>query len=233
MNPQLLEIRGLSAGYAGRSVLSNLDLSVATGDNIALIGPNGCGKSTLLRAVMAEIVESGGTIQHQGVEISQMLTEQIVRRGIGYLRQTRNIFPGLSVAENLDLASWGNGLERDSVLEALPMLKGRERVRAGLLSGGERQALAIAMVLMRPVSLLLLDEPIAGLSTKNATLILEGIAKLRRQERFSTIIVEHRLRLVQPQVNRVVIMVRGSVQGDTKDVSILESQARLEKFYLL
>jgi ABC-type branched-subunit amino acid transport system ATPase component len=233
MSAPALEICGLSAGYGGRPVLDGVSLTLAQGERLALIGPNGCGKSTLLRAVTAEVVESGGSIRHLGIEIGHMETDEIVRRGVAYLRQTRNIFTGLSVGENLDLASWGDGVDRKAVLASFPVLSDRERVRAGLLSGGERQALAIAMVLMRNVSLLLLDEPIAGLSPKNAAMILEGISKLQRQSGFATIVVEHRLRLIRPHVQRVVIMVRGIIQEDTTDTGILEDQARLEKHYLL
>jgi len=233
MNAPSLEICGLSAGYGGRPVLDGVSLSLALGERLALIGPNGCGKSTLLRAVTAEVVESGGSIRHDGTEIAQMETYEIVRRGVAYLRQTRNVFTGLSVGENLDLASRGDGGDRKAVMASFPVLKDRERVRAGLLSGGERQALAIAMVLLRKVTLLLLDEPVAGLSPKNATMILGGISELQREMGFAMIVVEHRLRLIRPHVERVAIMVRGSIQEDTTDTGILEDQSRLERHYLL
>jgi len=160
-------------------------------------------------------------------------TDELVRSGIGYLRQMRNIFPGLTVAENLDLASWGNGGDRATVMSSFPLLEGRERVRAGLLSGGERQALAVAMVLLRKVSLLLLDEPIGGLSPKNAAMIMAGIAAMQQKTGFAMIVVEHRMRLVRPHVDRVVILVRGKIEEDTTDTSILEDQRRLEKHYML
>jgi len=186
---------------------------------------------------MAEVPESSGRIWFQGEDITDLETDAIVRKGIGYLRQTKNIFPGLTVEENLDLASLdgGNqgGRDRGKVLAAFSMLEGRKNVRAGLLSGGERQALAVAMVLMRPVRLLLLDEPVAGLSQENATQLLDCISKLRQQEGFTIVVVEHRLRLIMPHVSRVMIMVRGLIAEDTKDTTILESRERLGKHYSL
>lgn len=230
---QLLDISALSVGYGARPVIADFAFAMDAGERVALIGPNGCGKSTLLRAVMAEIVESQGRILHHGVNIASCVTDAVVRRGIGYLRQTRNIFSGLTVRENLDLAAWGNGENRKTVMEAFTVLQGRESVRAGLLSGGERQALAVAMALMRRLSLLLLDEPVAGLSPKNAVLILEGIARLQKQRGFAVLMVEHRLKLIAPHVDRVIVMVGGKIQEDTKDTTILTDQRRLERHYLL
>ena len=137
------------------------------------------------------------------------------------------------MGENLDLASWGNGGELATVLEHFPSLQGRGRVRAGLLSGGERQALAVAMALLRKVSVLLLDEPVAGLSPKNATAILDGISAMQREAGFAMIMVEHRLRMIRPHLDRVVVMVRGKIEEDTADTTILEDQARLGRHYLL
>lgn len=237
MNQDLLAIENLSAGYGGRPVLESFSIDVKPGERIALIGPNGCGKSTLLRTVTAEVPESSGTVRFNGEDITDLETDQIVGRGIGYLRQTRNIFPGLTVGENLELAAinGGNRSARslDGVMEAFPILQGRRSVRAGLMSGGERQALAAAMALMQPVSLLLLDEPVAGLSQKSALELLEGIERLQRTEGFAIIIVEHRLKLIQPRVGRVVVMVRGRICEDTTDTTLLESRERLEKHYLI
>ena len=233
MNSEILSVKNLNAGYRGRPVISGLDLQVAEGERVALIGPNGCGKSTFLRAIVAEIVEDSGVIVHRGINIEAFTTDRVIRHGIGYLRQIRNVFPGLSVEANLDLASWGDGEHRDSIMDAFPILRGRESVRAGLLSGGERQSLAVAMALMRPVSLLLLDEPLAGLSQKSASELLACLANLQQQRKFAFVMVEHRLKLIRPHIDRVVIMVRGSISKDTRDTTILEDKARLEQHYLL
>jgi ABC-type branched-subunit amino acid transport system ATPase component len=237
MNAELLKIDGLSAGYGGRPVLEAISLTVSTGERLALIGPNGCGKSTLLRTITAEVPESAGLVRFQGEDITDLETDQIVNRGIAYLRQTRNVFPGLTVDENIELARSGSSQQgfRDyqQVLNALPILRDRRSVRAGLLSGGERQALAAAMALMRPASLLMLDEPIAGLSQQIAEEMLDGISNLQKTEGFAIVVVEHRLRLIRPHVDRVVVMVKGSICEDTRDTSLLESRERLERHYAL
>lgn len=237
MNTTLLDIHNLSAGYGGRSVLTDISLRIQKGERVALIGPNGCGKSTLLRTITAEIPECSGRVLFQGEDITDLETDAIVCRGIGYLRQTKNVFSGLTVEENLELAAMDGvgkgGRNRNDILAAFPMLDGRLKIRAGLLSGGERQALAVAMVLLRSIRLLLLDEPVAGLSQKSAVQLLECVVKLQQKEDFAMVLVEHRLKLIHPHVSRVMIMVRGEISEDTTETEILEDQARLEKHYLL
>src|ERR1044072_1762299 len=105
MSSGLLVIHDVSAGYGGRPVLSGLSVVIGEGERIALIGPNGCGKSSLLRTITGEIPESSGTVRLLGQDITSLETDEIICRGVGYLRQTNNIFPGLSVGENLDLAN--------------------------------------------------------------------------------------------------------------------------------
>nr|VFK24706.1 MAG: branched-chain amino acid transport system ATP-binding protein [Candidatus Kentron sp. MB]VFK27023.1 MAG: branched-chain amino acid transport system ATP-binding protein [Candidatus Kentron sp. MB]VFK74937.1 MAG: branched-chain amino acid transport system ATP-binding protein [Candidatus Kentron sp. MB] len=236
MSEELLQVENLSAGYGERPILNSLSLAMPPGQRLGLIGPNGCGKSTLLRALTAEIPESAGTILFRGENITHLETDSLIGRGIGYLRQTHNIFPGLTVAENIEIAEYGGRgsiRDREKIIHAFPVLKGRGAIRAGLLSGGERQALAAAMVLMRQVHLLLLDEPLAGLSRKGAMELLQGIHELQREERFAIILVEHRLKLIQPYVDRVVVMVRGAISEDTPDTRLLTSQERLEKHFLI
>nr|VFJ43657.1 MAG: branched-chain amino acid transport system ATP-binding protein [Candidatus Kentron sp. DK] len=237
MNAELLKIDNLSAGYGGRPVLDEFSLTMPPGQRLGLIGPNGCGKSTLLRALTAEIPKGAGRVFFRGEDITDLETDALTGRGIGYLRQTHNVFSGLTVDENLEIAaeSGKRGSVRDTgeVINAFPALKGRGPIRAGLLSGGERQALAVAMILMKRVGLLLLDEPLAGLSQKSAMELLQGIDKLQREERFAVILVEHRLKLIQPYVDRVVVMVRGAISEDTLDTGLLTSRERLGRHFLV
>lgn len=150
--------------------------------------------------------------------------------------QTRNMFPSLSVEENLHLSFWhGDGAfatRRDWVLSVFPILRDRLQRRAGLLSGGERQALAIDMVLIRPVELLLLDEPTAGLSPKAAIELLEALQRAQREETFTCIMVEHNLRLIQPWVTRVLVMQQGRVVADRGDSGLLIDPEQLQRFYV-
>jgi branched-chain amino acid transport system ATP-binding protein len=236
MTAPLLEIRRLTSGYGSHSVLKGLSASVRPGERIALVGPNGCGKSTLLRAMMAEVSVTEGTIHFRGEEITQWGTDRIARNGIAYLRQKRNIFPGLTVREHLELALILGRCEpsrRATMLDLIPTLGGLEKVRAGLLSGGQRQALAFTLAMMRPAPLVLLDEPVAGLAQAGAVRLLDGLDRLQRSEGFALLIVEHRLRLVQPLVGRVVVMVQGRIVEDTTDTGILLDRDRLESLYLL
>ena len=234
MNESALRIADLSAGYGGRPVLDHVNLELARGEAVALIGPNGCGKSTLLKAISAEIVESGGEVLLNGEHVAQLETDRVIRKGVGYLRQTRNVFPGLSVARNLELARIGAGLSPDPILlpRRFDLLRERMGSRAGLLSGGERQALAVAMILQRRIELLMLDEPIAGLSERAAIDILESVREAQQEQGFALILVEHRLRLIQPYVSRAVVMVRGKIVEDAWDTAILVDRARLERLYL-
>ena len=202
----LLQISHLSCGYGDRPVLNDVNLTVKEGETVLIAGPNGCGKSTLLKAIIGMLPLTGGDICFQGRSITSLSTEQRVLSGIGYLRQTDNIFPSQTVDENLALA--GLTLPRDvyaasraEMLDLFDFLKPKLNVRAGSLSGGQRQALALAMVFLRPQKLYLLDEPTAGLSPKAAEEIVAKIqAHFKQCLSSGFLLVEHRIDLFS-QVN--------------------------------
>ena len=155
MNGELLEIENLSCGYGDRPVLDNVTLSVREGEAVLLAGPNGCGKSTLLKAVIGELPLTAGSVLLGGEPLAGKSVEERVRLGIGYLRQTNNFFPGQTVEENLALAGMSlpkaeYAAARAAMLELFDFLKPQLSQRAGSLSGGQRQALALAMVFLRP-----------------------------------------------------------------------------------
>lgn len=237
MKMDSLVVEGLVAGYYGRPVLEDFSLRVSSEDRVAVVGPNGCGKSTLMRAVTAEIAKRSGRVVFYGKDITAMRTDAIARLGFGYLRQDHNVFPGLSVEDNVKLAA--SGVESGSfdtetyIFDTFPVLGDIRHVRAGVLSGGERQVLAVAMVLSRPIRILFLDEPVAGLSHKSAMQLLDCIFSLQRQMRFAVLMVEHRLKLIRPYVSRVIVMVRGEIVEDTAETEILEDRRRLERHYSL
>lgn len=236
MNRSLLRTEKLVAGYRGIRILESVDFTLQPGERLAVVGPNGCGKSTLLKAIVGMAEVQSGILEFEGHSMHRITTAKRIRQGISYLMQDRNIFPGLTIQENLELARAGNGpnfdLRLKKLLNHLPVLKAKMDIRAGLLSGGERQALALVMVLSRRGSLLLLDEPVAGLSPKITDSILRAVSTLQADEGFTLVIVEHNLKLIHPWVNRVVIMARGRIAEDTNDTSILLDRARLEKYYL-
>jgi len=231
----LFSVDSVSAGYRDRPVLHEIGFSVSAGERVVLIGPNGCGKTTLLKVIAGALRPETGRVEFRGTDFTHTATHVRIQRGIGYLMQSNNIFPSLSVDENLHLSFWhGNGeyaARRDWVVHVFPMLKERLKGRAGLLSGGERQALAIGMVLMRPVDLLLLDEPTAGLSPKAASDILEALHRAQREVSFTSIMVEHNLRLVQPWITRVLVMNQGRVVADRDDPASLLDAEQLQRYY--
>ena len=169
MTKPILECNGIAAGYVkGLNILQGVDLVVNEGEIVSIIGPNGAGKSTLLKAIMGLIKVSAGRFFVSGKEKTNLSTHRIVMEGIGYVPQVANIFPSLSIHENLEIGSWSIKRNKKEALTKIyndfPMLGDRKKDKAGNLSGGQRQILALARALITSPSLLLLDEPSAGLS---------------------------------------------------------------------
>jgi len=164
----LLDIQDLYSGYRGVDILKGIHLKVNPGQIVVIIGPNGAGKSTVLKSLFGLATIRSGRVLFQGSDITHLPAEQLVRRGIGFVPQTNNVFPSLTVQENLEMGAF---IRRDNlaaqlerVYELFPPLKEKRRQAAGSLSGGQRQMLAIGRALMVEPQLLLLDVPTAGLS---------------------------------------------------------------------
>ena len=169
MNKTILECNAVAAGYEkGLNILQGVDLVVYENEIVSIIGPNGAGKSTLLKAIMGLINISGGRFFIEGQEKINLATHKIVNLGVGYVPQVANVFPSLTIEENLEIGSWSLKTNKKKALERIyedfEILKDRKRDKAGNLSGGQRQILALARALITSPQILLLDEPSAGLS---------------------------------------------------------------------
>ncbi|MFS8896529.1 ABC transporter ATP-binding protein [Synechococcus sp. R3-13] len=164
----LLDIQDLYSGYRGVDILKGIHLKVNPGQIVVIIGPNGAGKSTVLKSLFGLATIRSGRVLFQGSDITHLPAEQLVRRGIGFVPQTNNVFPSLTVQENLEMGAFirrdNPAAQLERVYELFPPLKEKRRQAAGSLSGGQRQMLAMGRALMVEPQLLLLDEPTAGLS---------------------------------------------------------------------
>jgi neutral amino acid transport system ATP-binding protein len=165
----VVDVVDLTAGYLpGVNILNSCNLTAAKGELIGIIGPNGAGKSTLLKAIFGMVNVRGGSISLNGEDITGLKANKLVAKGVGFVPQTNNVFPSLTIAENLQMGvfqapeKYDEGLQH--VTELFPDLKDRLNQRAGSLSGGERQMVAMGRALMIQPEVLLLDEPSAGLS---------------------------------------------------------------------
>lgn len=168
MAEPILAVKQFSVGYGGTAVVRDAQLFVLPSQIVALVGPNGAGKSTLLKGIVGIADRMGGNVWVTGKPLGRLRTDQVVAEGVGYVPQTENVFPSLTVDENLFMGGYLNRSEirarREEVLGLFPDLKAALRQRAGTLSGGQRNMLAMARGLMARPKLLLLDEPTAGLA---------------------------------------------------------------------
>lgn len=177
-----LEITDLFAGYGESEILKNINISVEPAQTVAIIGPNGAGKSTVIKAVLGLLNVTGGTINLNGQDIIGVAPDEAIRQGISYVPQTHNVFPNLSVLENLEMGAWTRktGIKEriDDMFTLFPDLKAKKSKVAGSLSGGQRQMVAMAKALMVNSKIMLLDEPTAGLSPKYQSEIFQTIKKI-------------------------------------------------------
>ncbi|MEM1265390.1 MAG: ABC transporter ATP-binding protein [Pseudomonadota bacterium] len=173
MSETVLSVEGVSAGYVrDLPILRDVSLTARAGAITLIIGPNGAGKSTLIKAVAGLVPVSGGRIACRGADITGLQSDRLAAHGIAYVPQTDNIFRTLTIEENLALALRQSGGDGVALYAQFPVLAEKRRARAGTLSGGQRQFLAIAMALAAEPSLILMDEPSAGLAPKAAAEVL-------------------------------------------------------------
>jgi ABC-type branched-subunit amino acid transport system ATPase component len=213
----LLEVRDLVAGYGDSDILRGLSLRVDPGELVAVIGPNGAGKSTLLKALAGLVRPRAGRIALHGADITGAGTHRIVASGLCYVPQEANVFASLSVWENLTIGAWtapASLRERAGVVvELFPILAERRRARAGTLSGGERQMLAMAMALMVKPRLLLLDEPSAGLAPALQRLVFDRVREINASG-IGILLVEQNARESLALCHRAYVLAMGRVRAE-------------------
>jgi branched-chain amino acid transport system ATP-binding protein len=218
----LLEIEGLTAGYGEAVVLEDMSLSISEGECLAVLGRNGVGKTTLMLAIMAQAREFAGSLRWEGREFNALTTSQRVGLGLGWVPQERDIFPSLTVEENLLVAyRRGGRFDLDGIYRIFPRLKQRRRNMGDKLSGGEQQMLAIGRTLMTSPRLLLLDEPFEGLAPIIVEELEEILMNLRRQSGFAVIIVEQRAEDVLRLSDRAIVLDRGRIVLQGKSAELL------------
>lgn len=229
----LLQVTALNGGYGGKPVLQGADFHVNEGEIVAIIGRNGVGKSTLMKTLIGLLPKAGGTIHLRGRQIDMLSAHRRARLGIGYVPQGRDVFPRMSVLENLLVGESISGRRIDGMLEQVyghfPILRERAGQRAGTLSGGQQQQLAIGRVLMGGPSLVLLDEPSEGIQPN----IVQGIARLmvelNARNGLGVVFVEQNIDMIRAMAQRCYVMDKGRITASLTRAD-LDDQDRIRSY---
>jgi len=224
----LLQIDRLSAGYGEAIVLSGIDLSVAEGEALAVLGRNGMGKTTLINSIVGVTRQFGGRILLDGKDIIHMPPERRAHSGIGWVPQERNIFRSLTVEENLTAVARPGPWTLKKIYEFFPRLEERRGNLGNALSGGEQQMLAIGRALILNPRIVLLDEPLEGLAPIIIDELLKALRQIVREEGLSAILVEQNAKKILGITDRVVILERGMVAYSGDSASLKDNQALLD-----
>jgi branched-chain amino acid transport system ATP-binding protein len=227
----MLQIRGLQAWYGESHVLHGVDIEIAEGEVVTLLGRNGAGKTSTLRAIMGLVGRRAGSIKFEGTELIGLRSDLIARTGIGYCPEERGIFASLDVTENLMLPPTlrPGGLAISEIHTLFPNLKERARSPGTKLSGGEQQMLAIGRILRTGAKLLLLDEPSEGL----APVIVQQIGRTIRELKtrgFTVLLVEQNFRFAQTVADRHYVMEHGRVMDMVPNAELTSSLDRLNEY---
>jgi len=232
----MLELRRVTAGYGAFTALWDVSLTVAAGEAVAVVGPNGAGKTTLMRVISGLVPTRGGELVFEGTPLTGRRAHQIVAHGIAHVPEGRRIFPGLTVAENLKMGAFLPPARRvyrqsvERVYGLFPVLAERRAQRAGSLSGGEQQMLAIGRALMSRPKLILLDEPSMGLAPVMVFRLFDLIRRVRA-EGYTILVVEQNVRQVLKLVDRAYLLEVGRIRMEGRAESLGE-QDFVRKAYM-
>ena len=230
MAEPLLTFRGVRAGYGDAVVLDNIDLEVPEQGSLAVLGRNGVGKSTLLLTIMGYTSVKRGTVSFRGRDVTGWQPHRRARAGIGWVAQEREIFPSLTVEENLTVASRPGRWDLKAVHGLFPRLAERKNSRGNQLSGGEQQMLALARALMTNPSLLLLDEPMEGLAPIIVEEVASAIEHMMSDDKMAVIIVEQHADLALKMTRQAILLERGQIVHRAASADLARDTATLNRY---
>jgi branched-chain amino acid transport system ATP-binding protein len=222
-----LELDRVSAGYGETVVVEGVSIDLPPGRTLAVLGRNGVGKTTLLATIMGHTRMRGGVIRFSGREISTLPPYRRARLGIGFVPQEREIFPSLTVEENLLVAERPGRWSLSRVYEFFPSLAERRHNRGDQLSGGEQQMLAVGRALMGNPALLLMDEPLEGLAPVIVDTLLAGLDRLKREDDLALLLVEQHARLALELAPEAIVLDRGIIVFAGASRELLDDPQRL------
>ena len=229
----LLQTVGLDAGYGDLQILDGVDLHIDPGEYVTIVGPNGAGKSTVMKAVFGLADRMGGEIFFGGRAISDLAPEEIIHLGVGYVPQNENIFPTLSVEENLEMGAYILEEVPDDALRAVydrfPILEERQDQRAGTLSGGQQQMLAMGRTLMLEPDLLLLDEPSAGLAPDLVDEMFDKVDAIN-EDGTAVLMVEQNAKEALRRCDRGYVLAEGENRFEDAGMALLENEEVRREF---
>ncbi|MGE0744180.1 MAG: ABC transporter ATP-binding protein [Rhodospirillales bacterium] len=224
----ILALENVSAGYGETVVLEGINLALRPGDSVSIVGRNGVGKTTLLATVMGHTALHAGAVRLGGADISALPIWRRALAGIGYVPQEREIFPSLSLRENLDIASRPGKWTVEAVFDLFPSLAARAGNMGNQLSGGEQQMLAIARALVGNPVVLLMDEPTEGLAPVIVDSLVAAMEKLKSDQGFAIVLVEQHSEIALDFSDRTIVMNRGRIVYDGASATLKSDHARLE-----
>jgi branched-chain amino acid transport system ATP-binding protein len=230
MAERVLDLDNVRAGYGETVVLEDIRLALVPSETVSIIGRNGVGKTTLLATIMGHTTLHSGRISLHGKDISSLATYRRVTAGLGYVPQEREIFPSLTLRENLEVAARPGTWTMETVYELFPRLAERAENRGNQLSGGEQQMLAIGRALIGNPSVLLMDEPSEGLAPVIVEELARAVKRLSQTSGLAIILVEQNSRLALDIAPRALVMDRGRIVFDGPSETLRNDPAKLEQF---
>ncbi|HEX3972574.1 MAG TPA: ABC transporter ATP-binding protein [Stellaceae bacterium] len=223
----LLAIENVTAGYRDTVVLESVSAAIGARESWAVLGRNGVGKTTLLMTIMGLTAQRGGSIKFDGKEITSRSTHERARAGIGYVPQEREIFPSLTVDENLRVAAREGEWNRERVYDLFPRLAERKTNYGNQLSGGEQQMLAVGRALIGNPKILLLDEPFEGLAPVIIDTIVAALARLRRESAIATVLVEQLVDVTLEMTEQTLVLDKGQIVWRGESQALAADRERL------